>query len=113
MQKLMHVGASVSPIPNAHNLLLYADYPIFFFRSAIQQFQIFKLLLLVFQRITSLTLNMENSKLVLVNSNQQQNIQWATFFKYKVDQFPITYLRLPLSKITYKNTLHFINPKIS
>jgi hypothetical protein len=103
MQKLMHVGASVSPIPNAHNLLLYADYPIFFFRSAIQQFQ----------RITSLTLNMENSKLVLVNSNQQQNIQWATFFKYKVDQFPITYLRLPLSKITYKNTLHFINPKIS
>jgi hypothetical protein len=42
MQKLMHVDASVFPISNAHNLLLYADDSTFFFKLAIRQFEIFK-----------------------------------------------------------------------
>jgi hypothetical protein len=73
VHKLMITNAFISPILNIHNCLLYEDDSVFFFKLAKRQFQIFKFLLLIFQRITGLTLNMKKkSKLVIMNIDDQQ-----------------------------------------
>jgi hypothetical protein len=53
----------------ANSVFLYAHDSIFLIKPSIRQFQILKFILLVFQQITGLTLNMEKkkSKLAIVN----------------------------------------------
>ena len=75
--------------------LQYADDTIFFSRAYMEDLQNIKLILLVFGHISRLKINLDKSTLTGIPMNQNQTTRLALMLKYKVFDWPLSYLGLP------------------
>lgn len=73
--------------------------------------------LLVFQRVSSLQINLQKSEVLFTNMTTEQSAELARIFGCRQASLPFTYLGIPLSdkrlpKTTYVPLLHKLNKRL-
>jgi hypothetical protein len=92
--------------------------PFFFVKPELQQIQNFKIILLTFQAISGLKINMDKSELIISRESESLTQQLSDVLGCKKGTFPIIYLDLPLSdkrlpKVAYLPSLKKISARLS
>lgn len=97
LQKLKDTGAIRLPFLEMRPCLLYADDALLFFKSETNQAQAIKIWLLVFQHVSGLQINLQKSKVIFTEVEQDVAMQLATTFGCRLATFPFIYLGISLS----------------
>jgi zinc-binding in reverse transcriptase len=92
--------------------------PFFFVKPELQRIQNFKIILLTFQAISGLKINMDKSELIISRESESLTQQLSDVLGCKKGTFPIIYLGLPLSdkrlpKVAYLPLLKKISARLS
>ena len=77
-------------------LLQFADDTIFFSKASLEHLQNLKIIFLVFGQVLGLKINLEKNTISGINTGQELLSSLALVFDYKVSEWPLSYLGLPL-----------------
>lgn len=97
VEKLTDIHALRMPFQEMTPCLLYVDDALFFVKPEIQQLQALQIMLVVFEKISGLSVNLAKSELLVSQGAQEENQDLANILRCKLGCFPFTYLGLPLS----------------
>lgn len=83
-------------VPHGVAILQYADDTIIFLKHHIVGASLMKILLNLFERLTSLKINFNKSEVLMINDESNWGQTYAEIFNCQVGVFPIKYLGVPV-----------------
>jgi hypothetical protein len=101
------------PFQGCRICVLHADDALLFLRPNQQQMRLFKLIMLIFQKLLGLRLNLAKSELLVARDNMGKAQELTYILSCNTETFPIIYLELSLSdkRLPDQLTYHLYNRK--
>jgi hypothetical protein len=96
-QNSLVVGLADNLIPNEVAILQYADDIVLCLAESMEKVIIVKLMLYMFEKMSSLKINFDKSEVVIVGGDNALAIQYAELFNCQVGLFPMKYLGVPIA----------------
>jgi Reverse transcriptase (RNA-dependent DNA polymerase) len=115
--KLNDINLLQASFPGCKTCLLYVDDTLIFIKPTLTHVRLLDVILHKFWEMSGLGVNYQKSELLLTVPDTYSQLQFAQSLSYRVGEFPITYLGLPLSnkkisKYAYQPMLDSIQARL-